>query len=407
VTITGTGSGNYTATQQTGLTANITARPITVKAANNSKTYDGTTSAAAIPTITVGTLATGDTANFIEAYSSKNVGTGLTLTPSGSVSDGNSGNNYSVTFSTVSTGVITVRSLTVTASAQTKVFGQTVTFGSGSTLFTSSGLQNSETIGSVTLAVSGNPNGGAATALVSGSPYTITPSAATGGTFTASNYSITYANGTLTVSQATTSTSVSSSVNPSVAGQSVTFTATVADSSSGSTGTPTGSVQFKVDGANLGSAVTLVSGSATSSATTSLTGGNHVITAVYSADTNFSTSTGTLSGGQNVQDFAIVSTPSSQTTPHGSHHTVTYSISLNNLGGFAGNVALTCTSLTPTTGSLATSDVSFSPTPISGVTTSTMTVTVHGSTSTNTYTITVTGTSGSLTRTVPVTLIVN
>jgi hypothetical protein len=73
--------------------------------------------------------------------------------------------------------------LTVTASARTKTYGQTLTFGSGDTNFTSSGLQNGETIGSVTTAVSGN--GGSATAAVGS--YTITPSAATGGTFTASN----------------------------------------------------------------------------------------------------------------------------------------------------------------------------------------------------------------------------
>jgi hypothetical protein len=100
------------------------------------------------------------------------------------------------------TGTLTVNpaALTVTASAQNKAYGQTVAFGSGSTLFTSSGLKNNETIGTVTLVVSGN--GGAATAPVSGSPYTITPGAATGGTFTVGNYSITYATGPLTVNPA-------------------------------------------------------------------------------------------------------------------------------------------------------------------------------------------------------------
>ncbi len=53
----------------------------------------------------------------------------------------------------------------------------------------------------MTLAVSNN--GGAATAPVGS--YTITPSAATGGTFTASNYTITYATGTLTVNPAAAS----------------------------------------------------------------------------------------------------------------------------------------------------------------------------------------------------------
>ena len=97
--------------------------------------------------------------------------------------------------------VLTVNkaALSITANAQSKTYGQTVTFGSGSTLFTSSGLQNGETIGSVTLVCSG----GAGTAAVSGSPYTITPSAATGGTFNSANYTITYNTGNLTVNKAT------------------------------------------------------------------------------------------------------------------------------------------------------------------------------------------------------------
>ena len=63
------------------------------------------------------------------------------------------------------------------------------------TEFTPSGLVLGEMVGSVTL-MSG---GASAAAAVVGSPYTITPSAATGGTFTPGNYAITYATGTLTV----------------------------------------------------------------------------------------------------------------------------------------------------------------------------------------------------------------
>ncbi len=107
--------------------------------------------------------------------------------------------DYSNATKTVSL-VVSPALLTVTANARGKTYGTAVTFGSGSTQFTPTGLQNGDTIGSVTLAV--NNNGGAATAPVSGSPYTITPSAAAGGTFAAGNYSITYATGALTVGQA-------------------------------------------------------------------------------------------------------------------------------------------------------------------------------------------------------------
>ena len=85
---------------------------ITVTAAANTKTYDGTTSAAATPTITAGNLQTGDTASFTESYATSSVGTGKTLTPAGSVSDGNSGANYNYTFVASSNGVINAATLT-------------------------------------------------------------------------------------------------------------------------------------------------------------------------------------------------------------------------------------------------------------------------------------------------------
>jgi autotransporter-associated beta strand protein len=94
--------------------------------------------------------------------------------------------------------VVNKAALSITAGNQTKVYGQTVAFGSGSTDFSSTGLLNGETIGTVTLAC----QGGDATAPVSGSPYPITPSAATGGTFNPDNYAITYNNGNLTVTPA-------------------------------------------------------------------------------------------------------------------------------------------------------------------------------------------------------------
>ena len=85
--------------------------------------------------------------------------------------------------------------LSIAAGAQNKTYAQTVAFGGGSTNFASIGLENGETIGTVTLAVSGN--GGAMAAPVG--IYTITPSAATGGSGTESNYAISYITNTLTV----------------------------------------------------------------------------------------------------------------------------------------------------------------------------------------------------------------
>jgi autotransporter-associated beta strand protein len=123
-----------------------------------------------------------------------------------------SGTPYTITYSYAGDGSLTAGSdasttltmsqaaLTVTANDQSKVYGQTIATGPGDTNFSSSALQYSETIGSVTLAVSSGGDG--ANAAVAGSPYTITPSAATGGTFNPNNYNITYATGNLTVTAA-------------------------------------------------------------------------------------------------------------------------------------------------------------------------------------------------------------
>ena len=119
------------------------------------------------------------------------------ITPSAATGGTFTASNYAIIYGTGNLGVTPVP-LTVTASPESKSYGQSVSFGSGSTLFTSSGLENGETIGSVTLNVS---SGGGGPAAAVGS-YTITPSAAAGGTFTASNYAIAYDTGSLGVTTA-------------------------------------------------------------------------------------------------------------------------------------------------------------------------------------------------------------
>lgn len=77
--------------------------------------------------------------------------------------------------------------LTVTATYFQKFYGSQLTLGTGNANFTSSGLMNSETIGSVTLTAAGGTGANDNPGL-----YDITPTAATGGTFSPTNYSITY-----------------------------------------------------------------------------------------------------------------------------------------------------------------------------------------------------------------------
>ena len=96
------------------------------------------------------------------------------------------------------TSEVRLKLLTITADDLTKSTGTPLTLGAEQTAFTSSGLVGSETIGSVTLTASG----GTAAGDPAGT-YTITPSAATGGTFSASNYDFNYTDGTLTVTGST------------------------------------------------------------------------------------------------------------------------------------------------------------------------------------------------------------
>lgn len=106
------------------------------------------------------------------------------------------GSNYAIAF-TENNFEISRKSLFITANDVSKQFGQTLSFGAGQTGFSASGLVNGETVGSVTIAASG----GTAAEDPAGD-YVLTPSAATGGTFTPSNYSVIYNTGTLTVTGA-------------------------------------------------------------------------------------------------------------------------------------------------------------------------------------------------------------
>jgi len=176
--------------------ASITAQPLTVSEPNAIKAYGevfsstGFTSSGLVNGETVGSVtltsagqaATAGVAGSPYAIVPSNA-TGGTFTPS----------NYSISYVN---GALTVTPapLTITAQDVGKVYGQTPAL----TGFDANALVNGETVGSVTLTSAGQ----AATAGVVGSPYAIVPSNATGGTFTPSNYSISYVNGALTVTPA-------------------------------------------------------------------------------------------------------------------------------------------------------------------------------------------------------------
>lgn len=187
-------------------TLTVTAAPLTITANNGTKVYGTTQSTPVSGSAAFGStgLQNGETIGSVTlTYGSgalaatDAVGSTSTITPSAATGGTFTASNYNITYTPNSgTLTVTVATLTITADNDSKTYGQTYTVGAGSTAFTSSGLQNGETIGSITTASTGAVN----TASVGS--YNIVPSAATGGTFTASNYSISYTNGTLTVNPA-------------------------------------------------------------------------------------------------------------------------------------------------------------------------------------------------------------
>ena len=127
ITLGGADGGNYSFTSTT-TKASITTRPITVTAAANTKTYDGLLTAAGTPTVTSGTLAAGDTGTFTETYDNKAVSSSRVLTPAGTIADSLSADmtaNYAITFSTISTGVISVKTLVASIIASNKNYNGT------------------------------------------------------------------------------------------------------------------------------------------------------------------------------------------------------------------------------------------------------------------------------------------
>jgi hypothetical protein len=198
---TGTGLGNY-AVVYSDSTLTVTNRVLTITAANTNKLYGATfTFITNSPSshFTVVGLTNSDSVASVELTSAGATNTAavgdyvITVTNAAGTGLG----NYSITYSN---GVLSVtnRPLTITATAQSKLFGATLTAGAGYTRVTPSGLQNGETIGSVTVAYTNG--GGAAAEPVGVYTNTISISAVTGGTFNPVNYGpVTYVPGNLTI----------------------------------------------------------------------------------------------------------------------------------------------------------------------------------------------------------------
>ncbi len=188
---TGTGLGNYNITYHDGhLTVHAIALDIT--ATDQSKNYGDTfTFTGSEFTVGMGQLKNTDSVTSVTLTSAGAAATaGVTgspyaITPSAAVGSGLS--NYNISYHDASIGLtVHAISLDITANNQSKNYGDTFTF-TGTEFTVGTGqLKNTDSVTSVTLTSAG----AAATATVAGSPYTITPSAATGTGL--SNYNISY-----------------------------------------------------------------------------------------------------------------------------------------------------------------------------------------------------------------------
>jgi hypothetical protein len=88
-------AGNYVITLTPAQVGTITPEPITVTATPNTKIFDGNTSAAALPTLTAGTLF--DPAMLSESYATPGPGNAINLIPAIAFNSATTSGNYAVT----------------------------------------------------------------------------------------------------------------------------------------------------------------------------------------------------------------------------------------------------------------------------------------------------------------------
>jgi hypothetical protein len=242
-------AANYNISYVDGALA-IGKKTLTVLTAAADKVYDGLTGASVTfgdDRIASDVLTASATAS---TFADKNVGTAKTVTTTGIAITGTDAGNYTLSSTSATDNAnITARNLTITANDKTMTYGAGNTFAG----YATSGLQNGETIGSATLSTN-------ATSSASGNwnanttPWTITASGATGGTFAASNYTISYVDGALNIGKKAVTASLPSTTHtygtltPSYGAADVTWNSLVA----GDSAADLDSVVFNLGGATAG-----------------------------------------------------------------------------------------------------------------------------------------------------------
>ncbi len=345
--LAGAQSGNYVLTQPTGLKANITGKALSVTANSSPKTYGSVLTFIGTEFSTIG-LVGSDAVSSVSMTSSGTLANAVvgaySITPSAPAFSTGTASNYTITYVN---GTLTVnpKVLTVTANSSSKVYGSLASY-----TFSSAGLANSDALSSVSMTSSGT----VATAAVG--TYSITPSTPVFSTGTASNYTITYVNGTLTVNpKALTVTANSSS---KIYGSVATYTFSSAglansDAVSSVSMTSSGTVATAVVGTysitpstpvfSTGTAsnytITYVNDTLTVSPKALSVLGTVVANKVYDGSIMASLSGGSLSGVVNGDSVSLIQAGSFSAAGVGVNLTVTAADSLG--GAQSGNYVLT------------------------------------------------------------------
>lgn len=326
-------AGNYNVVY-VAATLQVVGYPLTITANDDNKQYGTARSYGAGSTAyTTSGLLNNDTIGTVTITASGGTAanaaaTTYSLMPSAATGGSFNPSNYSITYAP---GKLTVTPapLTITAaSGTTRVYGQTGSYGAGSSAFTSSGLLNGDTIGTVTL----TPSGGSGANLPVGN-YVLTPSAATGGSFTASNYSITYVAGTLAVTQAPLTITANADIKPY--GQARTYGPV--------------SVGYTVVGLVAGESIASVTLSASGGAAANSPLGSYTLTPSAATGGTFSASNYAIiyvSGTLQVVQGTLVIRATDDTKPYGQVKTygvmtAGFTISGNAAGETVGNVTIT------------------------------------------------------------------
>ena len=195
ITASGADAGNYTFNSAASTTGNVTPLAISGSILADSRVYDRSTNATTHGSLN-GVLA-GDNLSYTSttgSFGDKNVGAGKTVTVSGVVGGTDAG-NYIVTSNTTTTADITPATIVVGAAATDKMYdgnanastsllptgiiaGDTVTFSSGSSLFSDANAANGKTVTVGGIAAAGADAGNyvyntVATTLANITPYII------------------------------------------------------------------------------------------------------------------------------------------------------------------------------------------------------------------------------------------